>query len=397
MRAMTNAKDSPDAGRLEPVRELGPAIASAADEIEHLRDIPDALFDRLIERDLFRLLLPREYGGAELDPLRYLSILEEIAKADASTAWCLGQNNVCSMVAAYLEPAAAMEIFDSPRAILAWGPGPGEARVTPDGYVLSGNFDFASGSRHATWLGAHVPVIEADGSRRTAADGSARLHTLLFPRSEAQVRDNWRVLGLRGTGSDSYSVSGVRVPESRTLVRDNSAKLRQKGPLYVFAQSHLYASGFAAVALGIGQACLDAFVRTMRDTVPRGASRPRGANNVVQSEVAQAEARLRSSRMFLIGSLEEIWSGVLRSGAMTDEQRLTIRLASTWAIQQAREAVTAIYMAAGALAIFESQPFERRFRDIHTLSQQMQGHAAHFETVGQIRMGMKPERSMFTF
>jgi len=394
---MTHASDSLDADHLQSVRELAPAIASAADEIERMRDIPDALFDRLIERDMFRLLLPRAYGGAELDPLQYMCILEEVAKSDASTAWCLGQNNVCSMVAAYLEPAVALEIFDSPRAILAWGPGPGEARVTPGGYLLSGNFDFASGSRHATWLGAHVPVIEADGSRRAAADGSARLHTLLFPRAEAQVRDTWRVLGLRGTGSDSYSVADVRVPESRTLVRDSSAQLRQEGPLYVFAQSHLYASGFASIALGIGQACLDAFVGTMRDTVPRGASRSRGANNVVQSEVAQAEARLRSSRMFLRGSLEEIWSGVVRSGAMTDEQRLTIRLASTWAIQQAREAVTALYMAAGALAIFESQPFERRFRDIYTLSQQMQGHAAHFETVGQIRMGMKPERALFTF
>lgn len=394
---MTNVKDLADGGHLQSVRELGPAIAAAADEIERIRDIPDALFDRLIERDLFRLLLPREYGGAEIDPPRYVRILEEVAKSDASTAWCLGQNNVCSMVAAYLEPAAAKDIFDSPRAILAWGPGPGEARVTEGGYLLSGNFDFASGSRHATWLGAHVPVIEADGSRRTAADGTTRLHTLLFPRAAAQVRDNWRVLGLRGTGSDSYSVAGLQVPESRSLVRDASAMRRQKGPLYAFTQSHLYASGFASVALGIGQACFDAFVGTLRDTVPRGASRSRGANNVVQSEVAQSEARLRSARMFLRGSLEEIWSSVVRSGALTDEQQLTIRLASTWAIQQAREAVTALYMAAGALAIFESQPFERRFRDIHTLSQQMQGHAAHFETVGQMRMGMKLERSLFTF
>jgi alkylation response protein AidB-like acyl-CoA dehydrogenase len=394
---MTSVHDPHDAGLLQSVRDLGPAIAAAADEIERTRDIPDALFDRLIGRDLFRLLLPREYGGAELDPPQYVRILEEVAKSDASVAWCLGQNNVCAMVAAYLEPAAAREIFDSPRAILAWGPGPGDARVAPGGYVLSGKFDFASGSRHATWLGAHVPVIEPDGTRRVGADGSARLHTLLFPRAEAQIHDNWRVLGLRGTGSDSYSVPGVRVPEARTLVRDNAAALRQKGPLYVFTQSQLYASGFASVALGIGQACFDAFVGTMRDTVPRGASRSRGANNVVQSEVAQAEARLRSSRMFLRGSLEEIWTGVTKSGAMTDEQRLTIRLASTWAIQQAREAVTALYTAAGALAIFESQPFERRFRDIHTLCQQLQGHAAHFETVGQMRMGVKLERPLFTF
>lgn len=397
MRVITNMTDSPDSGQLASVRELGPTIAAAADEIERIRDIPDALFDRLIERDLFRLLVPRAYGGAELDPPRYVRILEEVAKSDASVAWCLGQNNVCAMVAAYLEPAAAREIFDSPRAILAWGPGPGEARVTDSGYLLSGRFDFASGSRHATWLGAHVPVIEADGTRRVGADGTAKLHTMLFPRAEAQIHDTWRVLGLRGTGSDSYSVAGVQIPEARTLVRDSSASLRQQGALYVFAQSHLYASGFAAVALGIGHACLDAFVSTLRDTVPRGASRPRGANNVVQSEVARAEARLRSSRMFLFGSLEEIWSGVQHSGALTDEQRLTIRLASTWAIQQAREAVTAVYLAAGALAIFESQPFERRLRDIHALSQQMQGHAAHFETVGQIRMGMAPERPLFTF
>lgn len=382
---------------LDAVRSLGPAIASAADAIERARDIPDALFQRLVELDLFRLLLPTDFGGAEIAPPALVRLLEEVAKHDASTAWCLGQNNVCATVAAYLEPASARKIFDSSRAVLAWGPGPGEAHVVPGGYSLSGRFDFASGSRHATWLGAHVPVVETDGQKRVDGNGLPVIHTLLFPCVSAEIRDSWHVLGLRGTGSDSYSVSNLFVPEAMSVARDGVAKPRQRGPLYTFTASTLYSSSFAAIALGIARATFDAFVEGVRDTVPRGASRSRGANNVVQSQVGQSEARLRSARMFLFGSLDEIWTDVTASGSMTDEQRLSIRLATTWAIQQSREVVSALYLAAGALAIFQSQPFERRFRDIHTLCQQIQGHSAHFETVGQVLMGLEPDRPMFTF
>ena len=382
---------------LQVVRELGPTIARSANDIERMRDIPDALFDELVEHDLFRLLLPAEYGGMETPPPQLVRVLEEVARHDASTAWCLGQNNVCSTVAAYLQPDAVAEIFDSPRAIVAWGPGPGEARVESSGYRLNGRFDFASGSRHATWLGAHVAIHERDGTKRLAPNGSPTLQTLLFPRHQAQVEDTWHVLGLRGTGSDSYEVRDIFVPHSRTVSRNPMSLPRQHGPAYVFTSSTLYASSFAGIALGIAQATFDAFVAGVRDTVPRGASRSRGANNVVQSQLGQSAARIRSARMYLLHSLDEIWDAVCRSGEMTHDQRLTIRLASTWAIQQSREVVSSLYLAAGAMAIFESRPFERRFRDIHTLCQQIQGHAAHFETVGQVLMGMEPDRPLFTF
>ena len=101
--------------------------------------------------------------------------------------------------------------------------------------------------------------------------------------------------------------------------------------------------------------------------------------------------------MFLIGSLEKIWAEVQQSGALTAEQNMTIRLATTWAIQNSREVVDELYVAAGAMAIFQANPFEKRFRDIHAVCQQIQGHAAHFETVGQIMLGMEPDRPMFTF
>jgi alkylation response protein AidB-like acyl-CoA dehydrogenase len=112
---------------------------------------------------------------------------------------------------------------------------------------------------------------------------------------------------------------------------------------------------------------------------------------VIQSEVAQAEARLRSARMFLMGSLDEIWREVGRSGTLTLDQRMTIRLAATYAIHQAREVADTAYAAAGSSAIFTAGAFERRFRDIHAVTQQLQGRQSHFETVGQFLLGLEPD------
>jgi alkylation response protein AidB-like acyl-CoA dehydrogenase len=204
-------------------------------------------------------------------------------------------------------------------------------------------------------------------------------------------------MGLRGTGSDSYTLTDLFVPEMYSLARDPAVKPRVSGKLYTFTASTLYASSFAGIALGIARAVMDSFVTDVKDTKPRGASRTRGESHVIQSQVAQNEARLRSARMFLLGSLTEIWDAARNSGVLTRDQLVTIRMASTWAIQSAREVVAQLYAAAGALAIFNSRPFERRFRDIHTVTQQIQGHPAHFETVGQILLGREPDRPMFTF
>jgi alkylation response protein AidB-like acyl-CoA dehydrogenase len=204
-------------------------------------------------------------------------------------------------------------------------------------------------------------------------------------------------MGLRGTGSDSYTLTNLFVPEAYSLPRYTARQPRVSGKLYVFTPSTLYASSFAGIALGIARAVMDAFVKDVKDTTPRGASRTRGENHVIQSQVAQNEARLRSARMFLLGSVSDIWDEAQNTGELTEEQLVTIRMASTWAIQCAREVVAQLYGAAGALAIFNSRPFERRFRDIHTVTQQIQGHPAHFETVGQILLGREPDRPMFTF
>jgi indole-3-acetate monooxygenase len=376
---------------IERARGLAPVLAARADEIERRRELPEALRTALIERGLFRLLLPRSLGGAELLPATFVQVIEEIAKADASAAWCLNQTAGCSMTAAYLEPGAAREIFGGPRGILAWGPGPGEARVTAGGYRVTATFSFASGSHDATWLGAHVPIIEADGTPRRNPDGSPVIRDMLFPRASAEMTDIWQVIGLRGTGSDKYAVTDLFVPERHSVSRNDAGARHEAGLLYHFSNLQLYSSGFAGVAMGIARGTLDAFVELARDKTARGAKRTLRDNNVVQSQVAQAEARLTAARAFLLGALNDITSEVERTGRLTLEQRMTIRLASTFAIHQARDVVDTAYHAAGATAIFAANPFERRFRDIHTVSQQLQGRQEHFETVGQFLLGLDPD------
>jgi alkylation response protein AidB-like acyl-CoA dehydrogenase len=383
---------------LARAQALAPRLTEAGDEIERARELPPKIVDALVEGGFFRMLLPRSLGGAELDPPSYAVILEELAKADASTAWCLGQNSGCSMIAPYLDPATAREVFAPPRGILAWGPdlpGAGKGVAVEGGYAITGQWAFATGSRHASWLGAHVPIFEPDGTPRLEPNGRPFIRTVIFPKKSARIIDNWQVVGLRGTGSDSYAADGLFVPQRYTAGRDNEAERREPGPLYRFTSGMIYAASFSAVSLGIARGALDAFIILARDKIPRGAKRTLRENNVIQSQVAQCEARIGSCRAFLFATLEEMWREANRSGRLPPEQHVKMRLASTWAINQARDVVATVYNAAGAAAIFNENPFERRLRDMHAGSQQGQGRPLHFETVGQILLGLKPEGRMF--
>jgi alkylation response protein AidB-like acyl-CoA dehydrogenase len=384
---------TPDAGSpLERVHRLAPRIAASADDIERGRRLPAPLVAALHEAGMFRLLLPRALDGAELDPATFVQVTEAIGRIDASTAWVICQTSGCSMVAAYLIPAVAREIFGGdPCGVLAWGPPTTSRAIAVDGgYRLSGTFNFASGGRHATWLGGLAPIVEADGTPRQR-DGVTERRTLLFPAAGATMQDVWHVLGLRGTGSDSFTVSDLFVPHEHTVARDDPAERRYQAPLYCFPQGSLYASGFAGVAMGIARSLLDDLLALARDKTPRGYSRTLRESAVTQSQVAQAEARLGAARVYLLSSLQEIWREVGRAGALGLDQRVTIRLAASHAIQQAREVADFAYHAAGGTAVFARNAFERRFRDIHTVSQQLQGRDDHFETVGKHLLGLEPD------
>jgi alkylation response protein AidB-like acyl-CoA dehydrogenase len=259
---------------------------------------------------------------------------------------------------------------------------------------VTASWSFASGSQHASWLGCHVPVIRADGGPLLHADGSPVIRTMLFPKSATKFTDIWHTIGLRGTASNKYEVQDLFVPEAYSLdVLSRRAPQGEGRLLYRFSSLQLYAAGFAGVALGIGRSMLDHFIELARDKIPRGARNTMRNNNVVQSEAARAEARLASARRYLIGSLEDTTAAVAARGHITLDERMTIRLAATFAIHTAVEIVDMLYESAGATAIFNDNPFERRFRDIHSVAQQLQGRQQHFETVGQYMMGLDADTS----
>ena len=378
---------------VERARKLAPRIAAFADQIERERRLAEPVLDGLFEAGMFRLLLPRSFDGAEVDPVTFVTVIEEIAKADASTAWCLCQASGCSMSAAYLPPDAASEVFrKDPRSVLAWGPGPDARAVAVEGgYRVTGMWSFASGCRHATWLGGHAPICERDGTLRRGAAGKVIERTMLIPAASAQIVDVWHVSGLKGTGSDAFTVSDLFVPHEYSISRDDPAERRQPGPLYCFPAGSLYASGFAGVALGIARRMLDAFRALATEKTPRGFKRPLAESAVVQSQVAQAEAQLRSARGFLLGSLEEIWKAVGSTGVLTLDQRVLIRLASTYAIHQAKAVADMTHHAGGATSIFIESAFDRGFRDMHAVTQQLQGRQSHFETVGRFLFNLDPD------
>ena len=372
--------------RAEAVR---PMVAAAANEIERDRRLPAALLDALHEAELFRLLLPRSSNGIETDPVTFFHVIETIAQADASTAWCLSQAGGCAMSAAYLDLPVAQAIFgNDPRAVLAWGPGPKVRAVKCEGgYKVTGVWAFASGGRHATWLGAHCPIFKADGSPKLDDNGVQQERTMLVRGADVAWTDIWNTVGLRGTASDQFALDDVFVPTAHSITREFDRECRESGPLYRMGSGTCYQVGFAGVACGIARGALDCFVDIARNKVPRGAKTTLRDNAVVQSGLAQAEVNLRAARGFVLQSMAEVWKHLCAGSMITVEQRVTVRMAATHAIHKGREAVDFAYNAAGATAIFENHPLERRFRDIHTVTQQLQGQLRHFETVGAWMMG----------
>ncbi|TMJ22507.1 MAG: acyl-CoA dehydrogenase [Alphaproteobacteria bacterium] len=368
---------------VERARALQPLISREADEIERTRRLTPAVTSALIENGLYRVLLPQSLGGAEAPLEIFMQMQEEIAKADASTAWCLGQCSVCAMTAAYLDPDAAGEIFNTPPGILAWGAIAHEVHAVPGGYRASARWDFASGSRQASWLGAHVRVVEADGSQRKKPSGAPEIRTILFPVTSATMYDVWDVIGLKGTGTDSYSVDNLFIPDKFAALRDDPSACREKGPLYKLTTNAVFGMGFAATAVGVARSTLDAAIELARSKQPQGLAAMRD-NSAVQGLIGRTEATLRAARAYLYATAGEVWRDLARGDPVTEAHRIALRIATTWTIHQSASVVDTAYHMTGATAVFAANPFERRFRDMHTIAQQIQARDTHYEDAGKV-------------
>ena len=355
---------------LQRARNIAPLIAEYACAIESARRLTPQVVKTLIDGGFYRMLQPRFLGGGELSLVAFCEVIEEIAKADASTAWCLAQCSTCAMAAAYLDRNTAVKVFGPPEGIVAWGPpAPSEARVAPGGYRVTGSWNFASGGHQARFLGGQSFVVDADGTRMRRDNGEPVIRMMLFPYEAAEISDVWDVIGLRGTGSDTYAVKDLFVPEQMSFARDEEVDRRENGLLFKFSTSNIYSFGFAAVALGIARQMLDDATKAAAEKTPGGSKRAMRDNNVVQAHIGRSEALWRAARTYLYVTARDLWQAMAENPELTIGQKLEIRMASTSAIQQSGAIVDALYHMLGSTSVFRKHPFERRFRDMHTVMQ----------------------------
>lgn len=382
---------------LERARNIAPLIAEYACATESARRLTPQVVKALMDGNFYRMLQPRFLGGGELSLSAFCEVIEEIAKADASTAWCLAQCSTCAMAAAYLDRNTAVKVFGPPEGIVAWGPpAPSEARMVPGGYLVTGKWNFASGGHQARFLGGQSFVVDENGKPLLRPSGKQVIRMMLFPYESADISDVWDVIGLRGTGSDTYAVKDLFVSEQMSFTRDEDVDRREDGLLYRFSTSNIYSFGFSAVALGIARQMIDEATRAASQKTPGGSKRALRDNNVVQAHIGRSEALWRAARTYLHVTARDLWQAMGENPELTIAQKLEIRMASTNAIQQSGAVVDALYHMLGSTSVFRKHPFERRFRDIHTVMQQLQGRETHYENIGQVLLGVDPDALLFS-
>ena len=387
---MTTTTASHDiAHYLEAARPFVDRVADAADWIDAERQMPPELAADMADAGFFRLLLPGELGGAQLAHPDFLRILEMFAAADASVAWCLNQNNVFSTRSTRMPVSTAREIWGEQRAVVTNGPPAGGSKSVPvaGGFRLNGHWNFSSGSDHATWIAALAPVVPDNGSGADGRPPETRLH--LMPIDQVRMVDLWQVAGLRGTGSFSFQVDDLFIPGERTFVQEGPSW--NDGPLYGIPTTLMFATGFATVALAVARKSLDIAIEVGNNRTPYRSGVLLRDHQTTQRAIGEAHALQSSARAFLRESHARLWESACTKGALTTDERIQLRVAATYAIRTSAQVVDSAYTLCGAGGIFQTNPIQRRFQDIHVITQHVQGHHVHYETAGQFLLGLEPQ------
>ena len=368
---------------LERAQSLQAEIAARADEIDQKREIPDDLVLKIKRNNLLRLLVPKSLGGEEMDWREYLDVVFTLSYADGSVGWCINQGCVFATNSGRNPRAVAEKIWSDQISSVGNGP-PSNARSirVNGGYVLSGTWRFSSGCRHATWLAALTGAHE---------HGPARLHFL--PREDIDLIDVWQVQGLRGTGSFSFGAEDYFVPDSQVLPLNQG--MYEKGPIYVLPTVLMFACGFGTVALGVARSGLDGVLELAKQKKPDGSRNTLATDAVVQSKIGLAEAKWRAAKALLFTTAETVWNNVKDTSRISLEERMQMRLVGTHAIRESAAVVDIAYGITGSTSIFDQTHIQRKFQDLHVITQQIQGREAHYQTAGSFFLGMEPEGGIF--
>ena len=382
------------AGLLERARGLSSLIDRCRDEIETSRQIPSELIEAITEAGLFRLWLPRKFGGYETDPVTFLQVVEEISAMDGATGWIVAISSLGGFFAGCLSEEVVHEIYGpNPDVLVAGGINPtGKAVPVEAGYRVTGRWSFGSGIRHASWVYGNAVIHEQD-KPRLAPDGSPEMRLMLFPVTQCTILDTWHVGGLRGTGSHDFSVDDIFVPNERTLVPFVGEAV-QPGILYRYPFS-LFPAVIAAVPLGIARGSIDTLMELADIKKPGGYIGSLRERPSAQMAIARAEGLVRSARAFFVESMQQLGEAIIRDGEASLKQRAMLRIACCQAALNCTQAVDLMYNTGGASSIYTSSRLERAFRDIHAAVQHIAVTPAYFELAGRVLVGLPPGTTRF--
>jgi alkylation response protein AidB-like acyl-CoA dehydrogenase len=376
---------------LESVKALEPQIRAARDAIEDQRCLPPALARSLMEAGVFRMGVPRIYGGPELDPMAQVRIVEELTRIEGAVGWLSMISSAGSFLAAFLKTEPAQRLFGGVESVLAGQLRPPQrADLTDGGYRVSGRFHFASGSGHASVMTCGCTVYE-NGRPRLTRNGNPEIRVMLVPAAKTKIIDVWDTTGMRGTGSNDFVVEDVFVPFD-DCPNLGSGPAYIAGPLYSWPA--LFLVSHAGVPLGLARSALD-FVEELsarKELTPGTALR---ADGQVQETIAKAEAAVEAARCYVYGTLENLWATLSAEEKPSPRQRAHYRLMMTHAHQTAKDVIGILYDLAATSAIFRSSQLERNMRDILTSSQHRVVHPKMYRPAGRLILGLDPEELFF--
>jgi indole-3-acetate monooxygenase len=388
----TNTAAESSIETLAAVRELDPKIRAAADEIERERCLPMYIVQEMQRAGVFRMTMPRAWGGSELDVLSQLEVIEALSKADASVGWCAMIGCDGGYTTAFIDQNVAREMYTDVDMVTAitFAP-PGMAVKTKDGFMVNGRWPFASGCQHASWFIGHFAIFDGDSPR---LDRNGVPETLFgyLPADECEIIDTWRTNGLRGSGSHDWAVKDRFIPEARTINLARPVSYRE-GPLYQIPNMFFYK--FSGVPLGIARGAIEDFIAHAQKkpmTIPSP-----GAGKVLLREeictqqiVAQAEAMVSSARAFVFETVGDMWNTLTARHFPSNKQRARARLAIAHATAACTEAVELLYKANGGSSVYTGSPFDRRLRDIQTVNQHTVVSLKTWEIMGRVLLGLDP-------
>src|SRR4029453_16963356 len=375
---------------VEAARAFRTRILAERERIEAGRRLPEDLTRELARAGFFRIFLPAVYGGLDLSPVEAMEVYEELARADASVAWCVWNGNV-NWTTVQLSKEVARTIFADADVILANSTRPsGQAVVEEGGYRVSGRWSLVSGCQLSAWL-ILMCMVQKDGKPSLTPSGAPESRFMLCPTADCEIIDTWTVGGLRGTGSHDVVARTLFVPVRYASFFPDPGVL--PGPRYQFPFASRVTSGVGAIALGIARSAIEALIDLAGEKRHERTSLSLREDRGAQTRLSQADALVRSARLFLFDTVSRLGDDVLAGRSATIEGRAQVRLAIWHAVSSAAQAVDLVYLTGGATALYASCPLERAFRDVHALTQHIAVHPRTLETTGRVLFGLEPDMS----